>query len=125
MLRTIILLSGILGMGLAEEDHNKIPDTKYPVELTKNISDQAVADKRALFDRGWNWAWGRHFQCPPNPGNDEKQNELIGYWVMGYVDGIKSGGNSDMPARYLRYFIVGGMTQKTDAAVPLMRPSDP
>ncbi len=102
MVKTPLLLFGLCVVGLAVE-HDPIPEIKYPVELTKNVDDQGVIDTRAMYHRGWDWAWGIHISCPPNPGDNERNNSVIRYWAVGYMDGIKKGGNSDMPARYVRY----------------------
>ena len=60
-------------------------------------------DEIFMFHRGWDWSYGLHLFCPPNPGDNIKNNELIKYWVIGYIKGIENGGNSDMPSRYLVY----------------------
>ena len=74
------------------------------LELEKNKGPN-IEQIKNIYTRGRDWAFQRHIYCPPNPGDNKKLNKIIGYWVKGYVAGIKNGGISDMPSKYIDYFV--------------------
>lgn len=81
----------------------RYPDVVFSAEIVNMADGDEKSELTELYRRGWQWAYGVHFQCPPNPGGDQRSNAKIGFWVKGYIAGVNNGGESDMPARYVRY----------------------
>ena len=67
--------------------------------------------KEAYFERGYDWAQGKHIYCPPNPQTASSQYVWVAEaWVEGFLAGRKDGGKSLLPRRY---------SKLVDSSIPL------